>query len=125
VSVVTCGSCEDFSAVLDCSSGGDCDNATKTLTVTFTAGEEGDYVIQGGLTANATIHCAVADKDFMLNTEHNSAGGPSKVTRWEGSLGACETVTIEINYSGGNGVGGWSAKKNDVTHGSSLEQGCN
>lgn len=116
--------CEDeFSAILNCTN-----PAAKTLTVTFTAENAGDYVIQGGLTNGAIIGSAIATADFIRNTSHQSAGGPSSVTRWEGSLDECETVTVTITYSGGAGVGGWSAKSIvdgvEVVNGESEDQDC-
>jgi hypothetical protein len=124
VTVLQCGCEDEFSAVLNCTN----PNA-KTLTVTFTAENAGDYVIQGGLTSGAIIGSAVATADFIRNTSHRSAGGPSNVTRWEGSLDDCETVTVTITYSGGSGVGDWSAKSKvdgvEVVNGQSVDQACN
>jgi len=118
--------CEDeFSAVLDCT-----DPDAKTLTVTFTAENAGDYVIQGGLTAGAVIGSSSATAGFEQNTLHRSWTGPNpaRVTRWEGSLDECETVTVTITYSGGAGVGSWSAKSIvdgvEVVNGESEDQDC-
>jgi len=126
ITVEDCDGCEDeFSAVLDCA-----DPENKILTVTFKAENAGDYVIQGGLTNGATIVNSVATADFEQNITHsswtNKSGNPARVTRWEGTLDACETVTITITYSGGNGVGDWSAKSeidgSEIINGSSDEQ---
>ena len=103
---------------------GDCENelttelticeGEKTLTVTFRAEEAGDVVIQGGLTNDAVIISATSNL-LTLNENHPSAGGSSSVTRWEGEVDACELVTITIVFTGGNGVGDWTAKRGDTT----------
>jgi hypothetical protein len=124
VFVVVENCCQDaFTADLDCS--GD----PKVLTVTFTAEEAGDYVIQGGLTNGTTIESMVADQGFEMIAGHPAVvNSNANVTRWEGSLDACETVTIIIEYTGGAGVGSWSAKSVvdgvEVTNGESDDQDC-
>ncbi|TVP46206.1 MAG: hypothetical protein EA341_14010 [Mongoliibacter sp.] len=123
LNVIECLGCEDnFIAELDCTS------EEKTLTVIFTAENSGDYVIQGGLTASTEIIFSEATADFTLNPNHPSAGGPSNVTRWEGSLEECETVTITLKYIGGAGIGSWSAKSTvageEVTNGISEAIDC-
>jgi hypothetical protein len=112
-----CGCEDEFSAELTC---GD----ENTLVVTFTAEEAGYYVVQGGLTAGASIVSATSN-GLTLMPGHPSAGGPSSVTRWEGEIGECETVTVTITFTGGNGVGSWSAKLGGETKGSSDDQSCN
>ena len=117
--------CEDeFDAELVCDAGGN-----KTLTVTFTAENAGDYVIQGGLTNGTTIESMTADAGFTMNANHPGVvNSNANVTRWEGSLDECETVTIVIEFTGGNGVGSWSAKSEvngqEVTNGYSADQDC-
>jgi hypothetical protein len=114
------GCVDTFSAVLNCD-----DTNAKTLTVSFTPETSGSYVIQGGLNANAVISNATATSPLTRNTTHPSVvNGQASVTRWEGSLTACTPYTVTITYSGGNGVGGWSAKMGEVVHGSSNMQSC-
>jgi hypothetical protein len=112
-----CGCDDEFDAALTC-------GEVNTLVVSFKAAEAGDYVIQGGLTAGATILSATAN-GLTLNPTHPSAGGPSSVTRWEGAIGECGEVTVTITFTGGNGVGSWSAKLGEETKGYSESQSCN
>ena len=112
---------EEFAAELEC------DGEDRVLTITYTPAEAGDYVIQGGLTAGASI-VNTDGGGFTFNSGNPSAGGPSSVTCWEGFLDACETVTIMIDFTGGSGVGSWSAKSEingrEVTNGYSADQDC-
>ena len=96
---------------------------TKVAVFTFFAKEAGNVVIQGGLTAGTEIISAVSNI-LALNENHNSAGGPSNVTRWEGYVEACEEVTITIEFSGGNGIGDWTAKRGDLVLGSTEPISC-
>jgi hypothetical protein len=98
--------------------------ATNTATFKFTATESGPIVIQGGLTAGTSIVSANSNV-LTLNPGHSSAGGPSNVTRWEGNVVACEEVTITIVFTGGNGIGDWSAKRGEVVLGATPAQACN
>ncbi|QED37551.1 hypothetical protein FK178_07345 [Antarcticibacterium arcticum] len=114
---------------IDCS---DCDNSlvvdfvceeTKTATFTFTAVEAGPIVIQGGLSANAEI--TSQNSNVLESVWHQSTGGPSSVTRWVGEVDACEEVTITIIFTGGNGIGEWTAKRGEDLLGSTDAQECN
>jgi hypothetical protein len=117
--IENCGCVDAFAAVLDCT--GD----TKVLTVTYSAEEAGDYVVQGGLTNGTTIVSATS-VGLTQNFDHPSLqNSNANVTRWEGYIGACETVTVTIEYTGGAGVGSWTAKLGEETTGSSADQGCN
>jgi hypothetical protein len=84
----------------------------KTLVVTFTAVEAGPVVIQGGLTAGTNITSS-SSNILTLDADHSSADGPSNVTRWEGSVEACQLVTITITFTGGEGVDDWTAERDD------------
>lgn len=88
---------------------------TNTLSLSFTAEEDGAIVIQGGLTNGTNITSATSNV-LTRNTTHPSVNNSNaNVTRWEGNVTACDEVTITIEFTGGNGVGDWSAKRgNDV-----------
>ena len=111
-----------------------CDNSLEvdlvcgepnTLTVTFTAVEAGPIVIQGGLTNGTTISNASSNV-LTRNLTHNSVqNSNANVTRWEGDVDACEVVTITIEFTGGNGIGDWSAKRGEEVLGSTAELECN
>jgi hypothetical protein len=121
ITVVDCTPCtNDLSVVLTC-------DVTRTATFTFTAEEAGPIVIQGGLSAGTTITSAICDDNVLTRnfTHHSVTSSNANVTRWEGNVDACQEVTITIEYSGGNGIGGWSAKRGDDTLGSTVAQSCN
>jgi hypothetical protein len=84
----------------------------NTFTVTFKAGEAGDYVIQGGLNAKVDGDLVTWDAtkgDFNLG--HQSVlNSNSNVIRWEGTLVECEEVTITVTFSGKCETGEWTAK---------------
>ncbi len=112
-----CNTCEDSLEVdLEC-------GETNTATFTFTAEEAGSIVIQGGLTSGTTI--TSSGSNVLTRVDHQSAGGPSNVTRWEGVVEACDEVTVTISFTGGNGIGDWSAKRGEEVLGSSEAQECN
>lgn len=112
VLVGECTACDStFTSTLTCGEGDSCEN---TLTVTFeTGGYSGPVVIQGGLTAKTTICTAEATGGLTLNPDHPSTNSKANVTRWEGDVEACTTYTVTITFSGGDGVGDWSAKDGD------------
>ncbi len=120
--VISCLACTDeFDVQLDC-------DETSTLTVSFSPAEAGTYVIQGGLTNGTTIVSASSNNsNIVQNTDHPSVtNSSSNVTRWEGDLDACEEVVITITFTGGNGVGSWSAKSSpDGEHGDADSIECN
>lgn len=124
------GFTEDVIVVEDCSS---CINElnaeltcgeVRSLNLTFTAEEAGPIVIQGGLTRGAEINSAQSNV-LTQNLGHPSVvNSNSSVTRWEGDIEACEEVTIAIEFTGGNGIGDWSAKRGEIELGYTAEQSC-
>lgn len=121
VVVEDCNECEnELTADLVCED----ENGNKVLTITFFAEEAGPIVIQGGLSAGTIILSAVSNLEELKMVSHQSAGGPSNVTRWEGDVEACQEVTITITFSGGDGVDDWSAKRGDDTLGETEEISC-
>ncbi|MGM1054991.1 MAG: hypothetical protein ACQEWG_03785 [Bacteroidota bacterium] len=117
VSVVDCNLCENaLVAELVC-------GETNTVTFTFTAEEAGPIVIQGGLNNWAEIIDAVGVG--VAQTVKPGAPGSASVTRWEGDIDACEVVTITIEFTGGNGIGDWSAKRGEEVLGETVVQTCN
>ncbi|WP_029037487.1 hypothetical protein [Salinimicrobium xinjiangense] len=122
VTVDNCGCTNELIADFSCEENG-------LLTLTFTAEEEGPIVIQGGLTNGTSITNATSDDVLTRNLDHPSVlNSESSVTRWEGYVGACQVVTITIEFTGGNGIGDWSAKRKiddeEVTLGSTEEIEC-
>jgi|SRR5690606_30469496 len=118
---INCDTCEN-TLVADLVCG-----EVNTLTVTFAAEEAGPIVIQGGLTNGTTIISATS-ADLTRNIEHSSVlNSNANVTRWEGNVdGDCgEEVSVTITFSGGNGIGSWSAKRGEEVLGATEEQSCN
>lgn len=115
---VVCTPCENsLVAELTCE-----DN--KTATFTFTTVDAGPIVIQGGLTNGTTITNASSNV-LVRNTTHQSVqNSNSNVTRWEGDVEACEVVTVTITFTGGNGIGDWSAKRGEEVLGTTEAQAC-
>jgi hypothetical protein len=104
---VVCDSCEN-SLEVDVVCGD-----TTTASFTFTAEEAGDVVIQGGLT-NGTLILDANSNILKRNTTHPSVNNSNaNVTRWEGTVEACQVVTITIEFEGGNGIGDWTAKRGE------------
>ncbi|MUP46346.1 hypothetical protein E0K83_11385 [Gramella sp. BOM4] len=86
---------------------------TRVLNIIFTAEEAGPIVIQGGLTNGTQIVNAESNVLTRNFTHPGVINSNANVTRWEGDVEACEEVTIQIEFTGGNGVGDWSAKRGD------------
>lgn len=83
------------------------------LTVTFTAGEAGEYVIQGGLNAkvDGTVVSMESNNNGSFNTEHSGVvNSNANVIRWEGTIEACKDVEIIVEFSGKCEIGDWTAK---------------
>ncbi|MES2648250.1 MAG: hypothetical protein V4717_15340 [Bacteroidota bacterium] len=95
-----------------------------SVTFTFTATEAGPIVIQGGLTDDAIISTASSNVLTRNLTHPAVINSSSSVTRWEGTVEACQVVTVTITFEGGNGIGAWSAKRNDVVLGSTEAVAC-
>lgn len=116
--VVDCTECTDeLTADLTC---GD----ENTLLITFTAQEAGPLVIQGGLTNGTEI---LSKESNVLSENENHPGvvnSDANVTRWEGEVDACEEVTITIEFEGGNGIGDWTAKRDEELLGETENQQC-
>lgn len=92
-----------------------CD-ASREAVYTFTADEALNYIkIQGGLTnftgENAVIEVSGGD---LSVSQWTPGGSSNRVIRLEGSVDACETVTIRILWNSSNGdeiiTGSWSVK---------------
>jgi hypothetical protein len=102
-----------------------CEENNHIATFTFFAEEAGPIVIQGGLT-NGTFNVSGSSNVLTQNTSHPSTNrSRANVTRWEGNVEACEEVSITINFSGGNGIGSWTAQSNGDILGSTSPQTCN
>lgn len=116
--VVDCFECtNELTADLTC---GD----ENTLVVTFTAEEEGPVVIQGGLTNGTKI---LSKESNVLSENENHPGvvnSNANVTRWEGEVDTCEEVTITIQFEGGNGIGDWTAKRDEELLGETENKEC-
>jgi hypothetical protein len=101
-------SCEDLEVELVCGEDGE----PNVLTVTFTAGADGDYVIQGGLNAkvDGDLVSWDADKGGFNLTHNGVTNSNANVIRWEGYLEACEVVVITVEFSGKCEIGNWTAE---------------
>jgi hypothetical protein len=90
--------------------------ASREATYTFTAAEAQDFIkIQGGLTNFTGADAVVEIIGGNLTVSQWTPGGSSnRVIKVEGSVDACEEVTINIKWSstnsGGIITGGWSVK---------------
>ncbi|MEY3236656.1 MAG: hypothetical protein RI883_757 [Bacteroidota bacterium] len=92
-----------------------CDD-TREAEYTFTAEEDMDYIkIQGGLTNFTGADAVVTVTGGNLSVSQWTPGGSSnRVIKVEGSVLACEEVTIHITWNSTNGneiiTGNWSVK---------------
>lgn len=88
----------------------------REANYTFTADADMDYIkIQGGLTNFTGNDAVVTVVGGNLTQSQSTPGGSSnRVIKVEGSVSACETVTINIKWnstnSGGIITGDWSVK---------------
>ena len=94
----------------------DCDNQLREAVYTFTSAEDLSYFkIQGGLT-NFTGGSAevTVDGGITIDDQWTPGGSTNRVIKVEGSVTACETITIRIKWSstnsGGIITGNWSVK---------------
>ena len=94
----------------------DCDDQLREAVYTFTSAEDLSYFkIQGGLT-NFTGGTAEVTVDGGITTDDQwtPGGSTNRVIKVEGSVTACETITIRIKWSstnsGGIITGNWSVK---------------
>lgn len=82
----------------------------------FTAEEDLDYIkIQGGLTNFTGANAAVSiEGGTLTDTQRTPGGSSNRVITIEGSVKACEKVTIRIKWNSANGgdiiTGNWSVK---------------
>jgi hypothetical protein len=106
--ISSCNGCEDLDVDLVCGE----DGGPNVLTVTFTAGAAGDYVIQGGLNAKVEgdIEKTDAGKGEFNTTHPGVVNSNANVIRWEGTLDECETVVITVEFSGKCEIGSWTAQ---------------
>jgi hypothetical protein len=94
-----------------------CDPQREAL-YTFTSKDEQTYFkIQGGLTNFTGIEDAdveVLGGTNIIETQGGPGGSTNHIIKVEGSIGACETITIRIRWnstnSGGVITGSWSVK---------------
>lgn len=103
---------EFLGTAIDCGS-------SREASYTFTAEEAQDYIkIQGGLTnftgADATIEVIGGN---LTVSQWTPGGSSNRVIKVEGSVDACEEITINIKWnstnSGGIITGDWSVKDDD------------
>ena len=94
----------------------DCDNQLREAVYTFTSAEDLSYFkIQGGLT-NFTGGSAevTVDGGITIDDQWTPGGSTNRVIKVEGSVTACETITIRVKWSstnsGGIITGNWSVK---------------
>jgi hypothetical protein len=94
----------------------DCDNQLREAVYTFTSADDLSYFkIQGGLT-NFTGGSAEVTVDGGITTDDQwtPGGSTNRVIKVEGSVTACETITIRIKWSSTNSsgiiTGNWSVK---------------
>ena len=100
----------------------------REAVYTFTSANDQDYIkIQGGLTnfTGADAEVIVSDPDLAVS-QWTPGGGSNRVIKVEGSVDACQTITIRIRWnstnSGGITTGSWSVKDgNGVELASSVE----
>lgn len=92
-----------------------CGNQREAV-YTFTSANERDYIkIQGGLTnfTGADAEVIVSDPDLQIS-QWTPGGSTNRVIKVEGSVDACQTITIRIRWnstnSGGIITGNWSVK---------------
>jgi hypothetical protein len=88
----------------------------REAVFTFTSGSDQDYIkIQGGLTNFTGADAEVIVTGGNLTTSQWTPGGSTnRVIKVEGSVDACEIITIRIRWnstnSGGIITGSWSVK---------------
>ena len=95
-----------------------CGNQREAI-YTFTSANDQDYIkIQGGLTNFTGANAEVIVSDPALQVSQWTPGGSTnRVIKVEGSVDACQTITITIRWnstnSGGIITGDWSVKDGD------------
>lgn len=92
-----------------------CDN-TREAVYTFTSEDDLEYIkMQGGLTNFTGADAEVTvDGGNLVVSQWTPGGSSNRVIKLEGSVDACETVTVTIRWnstnSGGVITGAWSVK---------------
>ena len=88
----------------------------REAVYTFTSANDQDYIkIQGGLTnfTGADAEVIVSDPNLQVS-QWTPGGSTNRVVKVEGSVDACQTITIRIRWnstnSGGVITGDWSVK---------------
>ena len=116
VNVIACGCDDELTADVACTS----DACNRSVTFTYTAGDDYDaIVVQGGLTHFTTICTATATGGLVRNTTHNSVlNSNANVTRWEASgVEECDELTVTITWTSTNNAslitGQWTVKDGD------------
>src|SRR5687768_5293840 len=114
--VIVCGCDDALTAEVACTA----DACNRTVTFTYTAGDDVDaIVIQGGLTHFTTICTATATGGLVQNTTHPSVtNSNANVTRWEATgVEACDEFTVTITWTSTNNAaeitGQWTVKDGD------------
>lgn len=114
--VISCGCDDELSAQVTCSS----DACNRSVTFTYTAGDDVDaIVIQGGLTHFTTICTATATGGLVQNLTHPSLDNSNaNVTRWEATgVEECDEYTVTITWTSTNNAslitGEWTVKDGD------------
>ncbi|MCP9201130.1 hypothetical protein MKO06_14525 [Gramella sp. GC03-9] len=116
--VSSCSDCtNEMTADLTC-------DETRVLNISFTAEEAGPIVIQGGLTNGTTILVKESNVLNENSTHQSVINSNANVTRWVGDVDACEEVTVQIEFTGGNGVGDWTAERGEELLGITPEISC-
>jgi len=89
----------------------------REAVYTFTSKDAQSYIkIQGGLTnfTGADAEVEVTGGTGMTTSQWTPGGGSNRVIKVEGSVDACETITIRVKWnstnSGGIITGSWSVK---------------
>jgi len=86
-----------FDVVTMCTNGG----KDRTATFTFTAGSDGNYEIQGGLTAWSSV--PVLTKSTGTVTSRR-VGNQNHIITWSGALIAGQTVTVTVTWTNSRNI---------------------
>jgi hypothetical protein len=113
--VVSCGCDDELSADVSCTE----DACNRSVTFTYTAGDDYDaIVVQGGLTHFTSI-CTATATGLVQNLDHPSLDNSNaNVTRWEATgVEECDELTVTITWTSTNDdpliTGKWTVKDGD------------
>jgi PKD repeat protein len=109
ITAAICGSCVN-ELTTELTSVGE----NRTLVVKFKAAQAGPVVIQGGLSNGAVIVDASSNVLTRDTTHNGVVNTNAAVTRWVGTVAACQEVTITIEFTGKAEVDEWTAKRGEV-----------